>query len=81
MPQAGGEKGGPLPPPLNKQAPYGLIYDELGQYFTSGMDTLSAQMRSLEKNGRIFLPGSPVARPRRERRGGFADRQYPREVF
>ncbi len=34
---------------LNNQAPYGLIYDELGQYFTSGMDTLSAQMRSLEK--------------------------------
>ncbi|HDT4324736.1 TPA: conjugal transfer protein TrbC [Klebsiella aerogenes] len=36
---------------LNNQAPYGLIYDELGQYFTSGMDTLSAQMRSLEKMG------------------------------
>lgn len=32
---------------LDHQFPFPLIFDELGQYFSSGTDTLAAQMRSL----------------------------------
>jgi len=32
---------------LGHEFPYQLIFDELGQYFSEGMDTLAAQMRSL----------------------------------
>lgn len=32
---------------LDHKFPYPLIFDELGQYFASGIDTLAAQMRSL----------------------------------
>lgn len=36
---------------LGHKFPYQLIFDELGQYFSEGMDTLAAQMRSLSYMG------------------------------